>query len=135
MAIELEKQITIVDGEGKEHLMEILFTYENEERGKSYVFLYEKDDEENVLAFIYNEEDKSLSEIEDDEAWRIHDAIKRLVIHQRVPEICSYLKELKQKGKVMLPPSSTVMYNELVRLGMSTGEGYSEKHFNNSYLK
>lgn len=74
-------------------------------------------------------------EIEDDEAWRIHDAIKRLVIHQRVPEICSYLKELKQKGKVMLPPSSTVMYNELVRLGMSTGEGYSEKHFNNSYLK
>ena len=40
-------------------------------------------------------------EVEDDEAWRIHDAVKRLVAHQRVPEICAYLKELKQKGKVM----------------------------------
>ena len=39
-------------------------------------------------------------EIEDDEAWRIHDAVKRLVAHQRVPEICAYLKELKRKEKV-----------------------------------
>jgi len=74
-------------------------------------------------------------EIEDDEAWRIHDAVKRLVAHQRVPEICAYLKELKQKGKVMLPSNSANMYNELVRLGMPTGDGYSEKHFSNSYTK
>lgn len=74
-------------------------------------------------------------EIDDDEAWRIHDAVKRLVAHQRVPEICAYLKELKQKGKVMLPSISAIMYNELVRLGMPTGEGYSEKHFSNSYTK
>lgn len=74
-------------------------------------------------------------EIDDDEAWRIHDALKRLVAHQKVPEICAYLKELKQKGKVMLPSISAIMYNELVRLGMPTGEGYSEKHFSNSYTK
>jgi FMN phosphatase YigB (HAD superfamily) len=74
-------------------------------------------------------------EVEDDEAWRIHDAVKRLVAHQRVPEICAYLKELKQKGKVMLPSISAIMYNELVRLGMPTGEGFSEKHFSNSYTK
>ena len=74
-------------------------------------------------------------EVEDDEAWRIHDAMKRLVAHQRVPEICAYLKELKQKGKVMLPSISAIMYNELVRLGMPTGEGFSEKHFSNSYTK
>ena len=74
-------------------------------------------------------------EIEDDEAWRIHNAVKRLVTHQRVPEICAYLKELKQKGKVMLPSVASVMYNELVRLGMPNGEGYSEKHFSNSYTK
>ena len=71
-------------------------------------------------------------EVDDDEAWRIHDAVKRLVAHQRVPEICAYLKELKQKGKVMLPSIASVMYNELVRLGMPSGEGYSEKHFSNS---
>jgi FMN phosphatase YigB (HAD superfamily) len=74
-------------------------------------------------------------EIEDNEAWRIHDAVKRLVAHQKVPEICAYLKELKQKGKVLLPSVSVVMYKELVRLGMPTGDGYSEKHFSNSYMK
>ncbi len=74
-------------------------------------------------------------EIEDEEAWRIHQAIKRLVAYQKIPEICAYLKELKQKGKVLLPSVSTVMYNELVRLGMPTGNGYSEKHFTNSYMK
>jgi hypothetical protein len=74
-------------------------------------------------------------EIEDEEAWRIHKAIKRLVSNQKIPEICAYLKELKQKGKVMLPSNSATMYNELVRLGMPTGDGYSEKHFTNSYTK
>ena len=74
-------------------------------------------------------------EVDDDEAWHIHDAVKRVVAHQRVPEICAYLKELKQKGKVMLPSIASVMYNELVRLGMPSGEGYSEKHFSNSYTK
>lgn len=74
-------------------------------------------------------------ELEDDEAWRIHNAVKRLVTHQRVPEICAYLKELKQKGKVLLPSVSALMYKELVRLGMPTGGGFSEKHFSNSYTK
>lgn len=74
-------------------------------------------------------------EIDDSEAWGIHDAVKRLVAYQRVPEICMYLKELKQKGKILLPSAAAVMYKELVRLGMPTSEGYSEKHFSNSYLK
>lgn len=74
-------------------------------------------------------------EIEDEEAWRIHQSIKRLVAYQKIPEICAYLKELKQKGKVLLPSVAAVMYNELVRLGMPTGDGYSEKHFCNSYTK
>ena len=74
-------------------------------------------------------------EVEDDEAWRIHDAVKRLVAHQKVPEICAYLKELKQKRKVLLPSASAAMYKELVRLGMPTSEGYSEKHFSNIYTK
>lgn len=74
-------------------------------------------------------------EIEDEEALHIHHAIKRLVANYSIPEICRYLKEQKQKGKLLLPSNPSVMYNELVRLGMSTGEGYSEKHFNNSYLK
>ena len=74
-------------------------------------------------------------EIEEEEAWRIHRAIKRVVAYQRIPEICDYLKELRLKFKVMLPPNPSIMYAELVRLGMPTGEGYSEKHFYNSYMK
>lgn len=74
-------------------------------------------------------------EIEDEEAWRIHRAIKRLVVNYSIPDICEYLKELKKNGKVMLPSNSTLMYNELVRLGMPTGEGYTEKHFKNNYTK
>lgn len=74
-------------------------------------------------------------EIEDEEAWRIHDAIKRLVANYRIPDICAYLKELKQKGKVMLPSNPSGMYSELVRLGMPNGEGFSEKNFCNSYTK
>ncbi len=65
----LENEMIITDNNGDEKLMNILFTYENEERGKSYVFLYEKGNEDNVLAFIYNESDKSLDEIEDDEEY------------------------------------------------------------------
>lgn len=74
-------------------------------------------------------------EIYGEEAWGVHDAVKRLVVHQRIPEICAYLKELKQKSRVMLPSASAVMYKELVRMGMPTGEGYSEKHFTNCYTK
>ena len=74
-------------------------------------------------------------EIEDEEAWRIHDAIKRLVAYQRVADICAYLKEQKLKGKLMLPSIPSVMYSELVRLGMPQGEGFSEKNFSNSYMK
>lgn len=74
-------------------------------------------------------------EIEEEEGWRIHKAIKRVVAYQRIPEICDYLKELKQKVKVMLPPIPGVMYAELVRLGMPTGDGYSDKYFAACYKK
>lgn len=73
-------------------------------------------------------------EVEHEEAIRIHQAIKRAVAYQRIPEICAYLEELKQKGKVMLPPSPNFMYNELVRLGMPTGKGFSEKYFASCYV-
>ena len=74
-------------------------------------------------------------ELDEAEAWRIHDAVKRLVVNYRVPDICAYLKEQKQNGKLMLPSNPSNMYIELVRLGMPKGEGFSEKNFSNSYMK
>lgn len=63
-------EMLITDENGNEHVMKILFTYDNEERQKSYVFLYEKNDEDNVLAFSYNEDSEELSEITDDEEYK-----------------------------------------------------------------
>lgn len=74
-------------------------------------------------------------ELDETEAWRIHDAIKRVVANYRIPDICAFLKEQKQNGKLMLPSNPSNMYNELVRLGMPNGEGFSEKNFSNSYMK
>lgn len=74
-------------------------------------------------------------EIEDEEAWRIHDAIKRLVSYQKVPEICAYLKEQNQNKKLFLPPNPSFVYEELKRLGMPTGDGFSDKYFAACYKK
>lgn len=83
---------------------------------------------EEVFHFIH-------PELNEKEAWRIHNAIKRLVANYRIPDICAYLKEQKQNGKLLLPSNPSNMYNELVRLGMPKGEGFSEKNFSNSYTK
>ncbi len=74
-------------------------------------------------------------EIEEEEAWRIHKAIKRLVLYQKVPEICAYLKRLAEKDKLLLPPNPSFVYDELVRLGMPKEDGYSEKYFAACYKK
>lgn len=91
-------------------------------------YAHEGTNNEELFHFIH-------PEVEEEEAWRIHQAIKRTVANQKPPEICAYLNELKQKGKVMLPPSPSIMYNELVRLGMPTGKGFSEKYFSSCYIK
>ena len=64
----INKQMTIVDEEGKEHLMEILFTYDNEERKKSYVFFYDPENPDDVFAMIYKENGE-LEDIEDPDEY------------------------------------------------------------------
>ena len=68
MEIKDEKKLIITDGEGKDHEMEILFTYENEERGTKYVFFFDPNDPENVIPMRYND-DYTLEEIDDDEEY------------------------------------------------------------------
>ena len=67
-----DRVIIVTDGEGKEHRMEILFTYENEERGTQYVFFYDTEDkEENVIVMRYIGDlaNGELEPIEDDEEY------------------------------------------------------------------
>ena len=51
-----------------------------------------------------------------------------------VQMICEYLQKMARDEKILLPPNPSIAYAELVRIGMPTGEGYSEKHFRNHYL-
>ena len=72
MEIKNETQMVVTDSEGKEHLMQILFTSENEERDAKYVFFYDTEDpEENVIVMRYVGELESgeLIGIEDDEEY------------------------------------------------------------------
>ena len=72
MEIKNDTQMVVADGEGKEHLMQILFTYENEQRNAKYVFFYDTEDkEENVIVMRYVGELDSgeLIPIEDDEEY------------------------------------------------------------------
>ena len=72
MEIKNDTQMVVIDADNKEHLMQILFTYENEERGTKYVFFYDTEDpEENVIAMRYQGElnQGELEPIEDDEEY------------------------------------------------------------------
>ncbi|MCI6329473.1 MAG: DUF1292 domain-containing protein [Erysipelotrichaceae bacterium] len=64
-----DKQMIITLDNGEEVLLNILFTYENEARNKTYVFVYEDEHEDDVMAYIYDENSHSLSEIEDDDEY------------------------------------------------------------------
>lgn len=73
--------------------------------------------------------------IDEKQQWQIHNEVKRLVARHGIQEICSYLKQLCDENKVLLPNGVKVAYNELVRMGMPQTEGYSEKTFQKYYKK
>ena len=72
--------------------------------------------------------------ISDEDGVEIHKEVKRLLKRHGVQMICEYLQQMARDKKILLPPNPSTAYTELVRLGMPTGEGYSEKHFRNHYL-
>ena len=73
--------------------------------------------------------------LDDEEGWKIHKEVKRLVKRQSIPDICQYLGKLASENKILLPLMPSVAYAELTRMGMPSGEGFSEKYFRNCYLK
>jgi uncharacterized protein YrzB (UPF0473 family) len=63
-----EKQMIVYDNEGNEVVVEILFTYESEERGCKYVLFFEEENPDEIIAMKYNDEGE-LEAIEDDEEY------------------------------------------------------------------
>ena len=74
-------------------------------------------------------------EATDEQAWQIHNEVKRLVTHFGLKDIYDHLSDMKKEHKVLLPSNAENLYNELVRMGMSDGEGYSLKTFRNYYSR
>lgn len=64
-----EKEMIVTDANGVEHVMKILFTFDNDERKTSYVVLSEPNNEDELMVFGYDEETHELREIEDDEEY------------------------------------------------------------------
>ena len=61
----------ITDDAGNEHEVEILLTFENDDKTKKYVLFTDPNDEEgNVYAYSYNE-DGSMDEVIDAEEWEM----------------------------------------------------------------
>ena len=93
MEIKNEKQMVVTDNEGKEHLMQILFTYDNEERGTSYVFFYDTEDKDEEVVVMQYLESGELEPIEDDEEYEEVEEVFNA--WQDDPKI----QELKQSNK------------------------------------
>lgn len=75
-----EKNITIIDEEGNEHLCEILFTFDSDDTGKSYVVyspIGEVDEDGEPLyhasSYVANddEQDGDLFPVETEEEWEM----------------------------------------------------------------
>lgn len=90
MEINDEKRMVILDEEGNEHTVEILFTYEHEERGKKYVFFFEESNPDEVFAMRYTDEGE-LEDIDDEEEY--NEILEVFNAYQDDPEIAKLKNE------------------------------------------
>ena len=107
---------------------EVLNTDEGQQATLQQPATNQQERNEELFHFVHPELDET-------EAWRIHDAVKRVVRLQGIQMICQYLMQLKNDKKVLLPPNPSVAYTELVRMGMPDGEGFNETTFRKYYNK
>ena len=111
-----------MDGEGNFH-------FEMVENANAIAGEESKPNKDEEMTFFIH------PELEEEEGWRTHNEIKRLASRQGIQEICRYLSKLNDDKKVLLPQNAERAYNELVRLGMPNGEGYSQKTFTKYYKR
>ncbi|MDO5330126.1 MAG: DUF1292 domain-containing protein [Bacillota bacterium] len=66
MPTENNGTFTVLADDGTEELINILFSYVNEERGKTYYFLYRSEAPEDVIV-MSSVDDENLEPVDDDE--------------------------------------------------------------------
>ena len=90
--IDLGKKMTVYDGDGNEHELEVLFTYEHEERGTSYVFFFDPKTPDDILCMRYDD-DGNLYEVEDEDEFQEMEEVLEAYLED--PQI----QELKKEEK------------------------------------
>lgn len=74
--------------------------------------------------------------LEEEEEWKVHREVERLVKRFDVQEICMRLNQLKKEGKVLLPQNIKNAHEELKRMGMPAEKaGFEYKTFCKYYNK
>ena len=68
--------------------------------------------------------------LEEEDGWKVHREVERLVKRFDVQDICMRLNQLKKEGKVLLPQNTRNAHEELKRMGMPTEKaGFLYKTF------
>lgn len=68
-----ETSLFYKDDEGKEAVLRIILTFDNEETGKQYVIVEDPDDDSLARVFRYDE--TSLYELEDEKEWEMAEEV------------------------------------------------------------
>lgn len=74
-------------------------------------------------------------ELEGNVEISVHKQVKKLVSRYGIRDICDYLAILSAERKVFLSANIKTVYEELVRMGMPNGEGFSYKFFEKCYKR
>ena len=82
-----DNEIIIYDEEGNEYLMNILFTYENEERGAEYVFVYDKNQPDDIIVMRYNEEHELFEVTDEEELKEADEVLAAFEVDPQIQEI------------------------------------------------
>ena len=107
--------------------MEKLIPEQAQKLSSSPVNAAAPDQQEELFHFIH-------PSLDDEEGWKIHNEVKRLVARQGIQEICQYLSQLSAEKMILLPKMPSVAYEELVRMGMPSDGGFNENTFRKYYF-
>ena len=71
--------------------------------------------------------------VDEKQEKEIHHEVKKLVKRQGIQVICQHLLQMKKESKLLLPPNPSIVYAELVRIGMPITGGFNENTFRKYY--
>lgn len=81
-----ERTLIVIDEQGVEHAMEILFTFHDDSRNKDYVLYIDPEDMEGEVFVSRFTDDGFLEDIEDDTEWEMIEEVFNAFVFQNEDE-------------------------------------------------